>query len=55
MSQIAYRIHGDDDALMIFKRSQFFYEKERNKIQQKTVLIVQNDVEFEAALQQVLG
>jgi hypothetical protein len=56
MSEIAYRIHGDEDALVILKRSQYFYEKELQKLQPKHELVViKNEASFELALQHILA
>jgi len=34
MSQITYRIHGDEDSLTLLKRMQYFYEKTKCSLQE---------------------
>lgn len=58
MSQIAYRIHGDDGSLSVLKRAQYFYEKAKSRFEQQctqTVITVENTSDFENVLQHVLG
>jgi hypothetical protein len=56
MSEIAYRIHGDEAALSILKQSQYFYEKELQRLQPKNeLMVIKNQAGFEAALQHILA